>query len=414
MSETEAALARRLRRMRWLAGSLLLAMLAIFVSASVLPAHLPWLGAVRAFAEAAMVGALADWFAVTALFRRPFGLPIPHTAIVPNRKDVIGRALARFVGDHFLVEDAVHRRLSGIDLAAKLGGWLSAENSARSLSRDIATASTWLLGALDSAELRNALKASLRDAAQQVPVNTILAVMVDVLISSNHAQSLIDQLVGFGREQLERNRERIRQRIHERSPWWLPRFVDEEIYDQLVSEFERILAEVGENPDHEARIQFNDRLARLRVALREDSALQRGAALRDDFIGHPALAHYLGDLGARLRDYLLRNLENPHSAVRLGIEHQIRGIGATLQADVGARAWLNRWLQEGLVYLVENYRGPLSETISQTIAEWDASATAQRIELYIGRDLQFIRINGTVVGGLVGLAIYAISSALSV
>ncbi len=409
MNGAEAALARRLAHMRWIATGLLVAMGVLFVATSLRLASYPWLGVVRAFAEAGMIGALADWFAVTALFRRPLGLPIPHTAIVPSRKNEIGRALARFIRDHFLVKDAVAARLEHVDLAGRVGEWLETEENSRQVGRDLSVVIEWLLSALDSAELRGSLRESLRSALDRVPVNSAFGVAVDVFTSGDHAQALVNQLVQFGRDQLDVNKERIRARVADRSPWWLPGFVDEEIYDQLVGELERILDEIGDDPNHPARGQFNERIARLRETLTEDPVLiERGQVLKDEFLNHPAVREYFHELWQRISDNLTEQLRDPDSSGRTGIERELQAIGRRLREEADINHRLNRWLRELILYLVENYRQPLSEFISDTVEQWDPTATSERIELYIGRDLQFIRINGTLVGGLVGVAIYLI------
>ena len=413
MSDIEAALTRRLAHMRWIATGLLVAMGALFVVTSLLVEDHPWLGLLRAFAEAGMIGALADWFAVTALFRRPLGLPIPHTAIVPSRKNEIGQALARFIRDHFLVRDAVAARLANVDLAGRIGGWLETEANAQGVSRDLSAALDWLIDALQGADLRASLRGSVRNALDQVPVSAALGVGLEVLTSGPHAQALVDQLVQFGRDQLENNRERIRTRIAQRSPWWLPRFVDEQIYDQLVAELARILDEIGDDPAHPARSDFNERLASIRVALTHDPVLvQRGQALKDELLNHPAVSDYFAALWRKISDYLRESLQDPASPTRSGLHSELRAVGARLRSDAELNARLNRWLQGVILYLVAAYRQPLSEFISDTIEQWDPTATSRRIELYIGRDLQFIRINGTLVGGLVGVAIYLLWGAL--
>jgi uncharacterized membrane-anchored protein YjiN (DUF445 family) len=414
MIDTEAALAGRLRRMQWLATGLLVCMAVTFVLSSAYRDTFPALNIVWAFSEAALIGGLADWFAVTALFRHPLGLPIPHTAIVPNRKNEIGRALASFIGKHFLVREAVEARLLKINLAARLGQWLDqAQNSSR-LSHDLGVALEWLMRAVDSAALRESMKGSVREALGRVPVNSALAILIDVLASGNHTRSLIDQLVQFGRDQLDHNRERIRTRIKDRSPWWLPKFVDEEIYGQMVGEFERILNEIGDDPMHPARAQFNDRLKQLRHTLQGDEKLiEKSEALRNEFLDHPAVREFFNDLWLKLRVFLLESLADPESKLRLGLENEMRAVGKTLVKDEEIAARLDLWLREAVIYIVENYRNQLSEIISDTIEQWDAAATSRRIELHIGRDLQFIRINGTVVGGLVGVALYLAWQALA-
>jgi uncharacterized membrane-anchored protein YjiN (DUF445 family) len=407
MSASEAALAGRLRRMQWLATGLVAAMALLFIAASVLRARYPGIGVVRAFAEAALIGGLADWFAVTALFRRPLGLPIPHTAIVPSRKNEIGRALARFVGEHFLVRDVVERHLDRIDLAERLGSWLGQERNARLLGRDLAVALDWLMRGIDSGNLREAVKDSLRKILQRIPPGSVVAAIVDVLASGNHAQGLVDQLVQFGRDQLDSNKAAIRERIRERSPWWLPKFVDEQIYDQLVSELERILSDVGDDPLHPARGQLNARLKAIKFSLGHDAELiARGETLRNELLDHPSVRAFAADVWSRARHFLHESLADDDSKLRAGLELELRSIGRTLTEDAVVRERLNHWLREMLIYVVENYRAPISEIISDTVEQWDAESTSRRIELQIGRDLQFIRINGTLVGGLVGVLLY--------
>ena len=407
MNAEEAVLARRLAHMRWIATGLLFGMAGLFVATTLLMTAHPRLGVVAAFAEAGMIGALADWFAVTALFRRPLGLPIPHTAIVPSRKNDIGQALARFIRDHFLTKDAVLPRLSRADLAGRLGVWLTQGDNSRLVSRDLSIALDWLIGAVDSAELRQSLRDGLRGALQQASASAGLGVLLDVFTSGNYAESLVDQLVQVGRSQLSANEDRIRERIKDRSPWWLPKFVDEEIFDQLVGELQRILDEVDADPEHSARADFTQRLRDLKTALSEDPVIrERGQILRDEFLRHPAVKAFLDDLWQRSRGYLGDALSDPASALRVGLERELRNIGQRLQQDSEVNERLNRWLRELITYLVETYRQPLSEIVSETVENWDATATAERIELYIGRDLQFIRINGTLVGGLVGVLIY--------
>ncbi len=407
MNAEEAVLARRLAHMRWFATGLLFGMAGLFVATTLLMTAHPRLGVVAAFAEAGMIGALADWFAVTALFRRPLGLPIPHTAIVPSRKNDIGQALARFIRDHFLTKDAVLPRLSRADLAGRLGVWLTQGDNSRLVSRDLSIALDWLIGAVDSAELRQSLRDGLRGALQQASASAGLGVLLDVFTSGNYAESLVDQLVQVGRSQLSANEDRIRERIKDRSPWWLPKFVDEEIFDQLVGELQRILDEVDADPEHSARADFTQRLRDLKTALSEDPVIrERGQILRDEFLRHPAVKAFLDDLWQRSRGYLGDALSDPASALRVGLERELRNIGQRLQQDSEVNERLNRWLRELITYLVETYQQPLSEIVSETVENWDATATAERIELYIGRDLQFIRINGTLVGGLVGVLIY--------
>jgi uncharacterized membrane-anchored protein YjiN (DUF445 family) len=407
MTATETVLAQRLAQMRWVATGLLVAMAVLFVTTHVLLETYPWLGVVNAFAEAGMIGALADWFAVTALFRHPLGLPIPHTAIVPTRKNEIGHALAQFIRENFLTREAVARRLESVDLADRLGNWLAQRANAKRVSRDLGLAMRWLIEAVDAAQLRAMLEASLQRSLDHLPLQAGLSVVIEVLSSGDHAEAFIDHLVAIGQQQLQDNKEQIRARIRDRSPWWLPRFVDEAIYDQLVAELERILTDVGNNPGHPARAELNRRLKDLAVALSDDSKLaEKTRRLKMEFIEHPAVKAYFVELWSRLREQIAAALEDQDSPLRTGIENELCAIGKRVQDDPDARTRLDGWLKDLIIYLVDNYRQPLSETISETIEQWDPTATARRIELYIGRDLQFIRVSGTLVGGSAGVLIY--------
>jgi uncharacterized membrane-anchored protein YjiN (DUF445 family) len=409
-SPSEPDLSRRLASMRLAATALVAAMAVLFVVASSLAPRYPAVGWLRAFAEAAMIGGLADWFAVTALFRRPLGLPIPHTAVVPTRKDAIGRALARFIRDHFLVRETIERRLERADVAGRVGHWLMDERNSERVSRDVGRVLDWIVGAGDGSELRSALGATLRAAAERLPVQTALAALVDTLASSGRTDTIVDELVRFARTQLDRHRFELRLRIADKTPWWLPRAVDQEIYDRLVGEIERILDDIASDPQHVARAEILAYFRNLRDSLATDpQLLAKGRAWQEEVLGHPALRSLGAELWTRTHEYLRESLAAPGSPLRLGIEREIRHLGAALAADDALAEQMNAWLRKLVPYVVENYRGPLSEIVSETIASWDAAETSRRIELHIGRDLQFIRVNGTLVGGLVGVAIYAVS-----
>ena len=407
-SAEDPGLVRRLRRTRLFATALLAVMGIIFVGTTWLASPSPYIGAIRAFAEAALVGGLADWFAVTALFRRPLGLPIPHTAIVPARKNEIGRALARFIRDHFLVREAVERRLKRANLAARLAAWLEESGNATRVSRDVGLALAWALrDDGDGGELRGALGATLRSAFEDVPVNRAIATLLEVLTTGERANLIIDQLVAFGRTELEKNRVMIRVRIHEQSPWWLPKFVDQEIFDKLVGGLEELLEAMAADPAHPARDEIKTRLISMQHALAADPELAaKSRALKDELVAHPAVRSYALELWQRLRGELSAALGDESSPLAQGLTREIGALGTRLRADSKLAAELDEWLKDLLLHVVDNYRDPLSEIVSETIESWDAAATSRRIELNIGTDLQYIRVNGTLVGGLVGLALY--------
>jgi uncharacterized membrane-anchored protein YjiN (DUF445 family) len=336
-------------------------------------------------------------------------LPIPHTAVVPSRKDAIGRALARFIRDHFLVRETIERRLARGNVAARVGHWLMDEENAERLSRDVGRVLDWVVGAGDGSDLRSALGASLRSAAGRFPVQTALAALVDVLASGGRSDAIVDELVRFAREQLGRHRFELRLRIAAKTPWWLPRFVDQQIFDQLVGELERILNDIANDPQHAARTEIVAYLTNLHGSLSADPDFSaKSRAWQEEVLAHPALRSLGRELWARMHEYLRESLAKPESALRRGLEREIRRLGQALVEDETLAAQMNGWLIKLVPYVVENYRDSLSEIVSETIESWDADATSRRIELHIGRDLQFIRVNGTLVGGLVGVAIYSV------
>jgi len=407
LSAPDPGLVRRLRRTRLFATALLAVMAIVYVGTTWLASPSPYVAAIRAFAEAALVGGLADWFAVTALFRRPLGLPIPHTAIVPARKNQIGRALARFIRDHFLVREAVERRLARANLAARLGAWLEEGNNAARVGRDLGQALAWALREDGGGELRGALGGTLRSAFDDVSVNRTVATVLEVLTTGERADLIIDQLVAFSRSELEKNRVTIRVRIHEQSPWWLPKFVDQEIFDKIIGGLEELLDAMAADAAHPARAEIKTRLTSLHDALAADPTLAaRSRALKDELVAHPAVRSYAFELWQRLRAELAAALADETSPLAQGLTREIGALGARLSGDAKLAAELDDWLKQLLLHVVDNYRDPLSEIVSETIDSWDATATSRRIELNIGTDLQFIRVNGTLVGGLVGLVLY--------
>lgn len=408
---SEAERRARLNRMKAFATALLVLMAVLFVVTRIYEPLHPALGYARAFSEAAMIGALADWFAVTALFRHPLGLPIPHTAIVRRRKNEIGRSLARFVRDHFLVREAVVARLSRADFASRMGRWLEREENAEALTRDAGRLAGWLLDAVDSQALRDSVRAELGQALSRAPATPALGALLDTLVADRHAQQLLDVVVRSVREAVVANQDRIRARIDEESPWWLPRFVDQQIFEKIVAEIMGWLDGIGDGEDTEARQRFLERVGELVERLKTDEVMiARGEALKAELLAHPAVRDYVDQLWLRLRMELAAQARNPDSALRRRLRVSLAELGQALHRDPDLAQRVNAWLTDAVIYLVENYREQIAGVVSDTVERWDADETARRVELNIGRDLQFIRINGTLVGGLVGVTIHALWS----
>ncbi|MCZ6717230.1 MAG: DUF445 domain-containing protein [Gammaproteobacteria bacterium] len=414
LAQAEQEKIRRLNAMKRLATGLLLLMAVVFVVAHKAQESYAWLSYVRAFAEAAMIGALADWFAVTALFRHPMGLPIPHTAIIARRKDEIGESLAGFVRDNFLVEDALQPRMRGIDFAIRVGGWMSQPDNARRLAGDAGAFASWFLGVFDSTALRHFLRENLQLTMRQIQITPLVGRSLDLLTAGDHHQELINALTAVARRQLEQNKDRIRERIKTSSPWWLPKFVDQEIYDKLVAEFEELLDRVGDDSENEARQNFNDEVNRFLNALKNDpEVIARGERLKDELLSHPEVQQYFFDIWNEISVYLSRESADPNSRIRRKIETGIMQFGDALLHSPEMQKQVNDWISDVVLYVVGHYRDEISAVISDTVKRWDAEATSQRIEIQVGRDLQFIRINGTMVGGMVGLLIHTVIQLLA-
>jgi uncharacterized membrane-anchored protein YjiN (DUF445 family) len=406
----DALRARRLVRMKRVAGGLLLAMVALYVVTGFGEEHYPWLGYVRAFAEAATVGALADWFAVTALFRHPLGLPIPHTAIIPRRKDEIGDSLAGFVEAHFLSEEALAPRLERADFAEAMARWLGTPGNAERLTQDLSVILGRVLASGDNRLMRDLIKANLQGALDETPLTPLVGQVLDLLLLKDPDQVVINGLVTLARNQLDENRLRLREHIGERTPWWLPNFVDERIYRRMMTEIEGLLVDMtASDTETEARQRLRRTLEGVVTSLKTDATLiDRGEEIKRRLLKHPALKRYLSGVVHDVNRFLQREAADPESAMRRRITEALAGTADTLAANPALRTELDDWFRDSLLYIVTRYRSSISSIISETIRGWDAAATAERIELHVGRDLQFIRINGTLVGGLVGLTLYTL------
>lgn len=404
---TDREKARRLARMKRVATALLIAMAALYVLAGYYEPERSWLGYVRAFAEAAMIGALADWFAVTALFRHPLGLPVPHTAIIPKRKDEIGQSLANFVEENFLTVEALAPRLADMDFAEGLGRWIARPGNAERITEDVAVFLRRMLVAVDNRALRELIRDNLREAVGELRVTPFVGQVLEILLLDDPNQTVLNALVRFARGQLDENRGRLRTSIAKRTPRWLPKFVDKRIYERIVTELEELLEGVVAHDDGITKARFREIVEQIVHALKhEDALIERGEILKQDLLSHPELQRYLAGMMADVNAYLSRQAAEPDSALRRRIAAALADLGHALAERPELKRELNAWLRDTLLYVVTRYSTPIGSIVSETVKGWDAKETSARVELQVGRDLQFIRINGTLVGGLVGLALY--------
>lgn len=399
-----------LERMKLLATGLLVGVALLFVVALLLEQRYAWVGFVRAFAEAAMVGALADWFAVTALFRHPLGLPIPHTAIIPRRKDSIGASIGRFIEDNFLSEEVLVGRLRGQRVVRRAALALSRTSLHEQIARHATTALNNALQVVNDADVQALVQHSLVSRVEAVQPAPLLGRALATLLAGRRQPELVYELVSLTSRLLEENKEAIRTKIRQETPWWLPRTVDRHISERLFDTVESALQAVGSDPNHPFHDRFNALLYEFVERLQHDPAtIARGEELKTELLENPIVRDFSASLWLDIKSALLAQSTRPDSTLHQAIERAVRQFGELLLHDDALADKVDRLVERVVVYASREYRHQFGQLVAHTVSRWDAEATSRKIELQIGRDLQFIRINGTVVGGLAGLVIYCVS-----
>jgi uncharacterized membrane-anchored protein YjiN (DUF445 family) len=411
LSAADRARARGLTRMKLVASTFLVAAALVYlVAVSAQRNGAGGWGYVRAGAEAGMIGGLADWFAVTALFRRPLGLPIPHTALIPTRKEALGRSLAEFVGAQFLAADVVRGRIARSDVPRRVGEWLAQRPNAERVAAEVAVAVRASVQVLRDEDVQATLEDAVLSRLAATPVSPALGRALGGIVHDGAHLGLVDLAVRELREWLEANRDTVVEAVTAQAPEWSPRFLDERVATKVYSELLRVTREVAANPDHAFRRSFDDFLTRLATDLRTDPVtIERTEALKRTLLERSDVRAAFGDLVAAGRRLLLELVDDPHSSLRQRATEALIGLGDRLRTDVTLVAKVDRWLADAASYVVTNYRDELTALITDTVDRWDAEDASRRIELHVGRDLQYIRINGTIVGALAGLAIHGVT-----
>ena len=407
LSPADETRRRGLRRMRTLALSLLL--LAAVVFLLTLHRDGAW-GFVNAAAEAAMVGALADWFAVTALFRHPMGVPVPHTAIIPTRKDALGQSLQEFVTDHFLTADVARDRVATADIARRAGRWLEDEGHSTRVVAEVATATGKALRALHQDEVRSLVLGSMLPRLVEEPLSPVAGRLLGEIVRDGAHHGLVDIALVEAHSWLSANQRTVARVMAARAPWWSPQWLDDKVIDRVHHEALAWVADVRDNPRHPARGALDDLLAQLGRDLQDDpSTMARFEALKTNVLTHPQVGDTVIAIWESVRTALLSALAEEDGPLRRRAGEALRSLGQRLQRDDELRARVDRHVSDAVGWVVETYGPEIATVISTTVNRWDGKEAAERIELHVGRDLQFIRINGTVVGGIVGLVIHAVT-----
>ena len=400
---------RGLRRMRLVALSLL-GFAAIVFLATLRVADQAFWGFVHAGAEASMVGAMADWFAVTALFRHPLGIPIPHTALIPRRKDMLARSLQDFMGENFLREDIIRERVLSAQISDRVGRWLLEPANARRVV-DVASHLTTLgLQRMRDESVAEVVEEAVLPRLREEPISPIAGSLLGEVVRDKAHYGLVDLALGEFHRWLTENPETFSRVLSERAPWWAPHQVNEVVIARVHKEVIKWVAEIRDHQHHQARVALDDLLADLSDDLLHDEAtMERAERLKRRILDHPQLMETVLSLWRAFRSALVVALADPEGTLRTRVQTELEKFAQRVVSETDLRERLDGYVAELAAFLVNRYGTELTAVISHTIDRWDGKETASRVELFVGRDLQFIRINGTIVGGLVGLIIHAVA-----
>ncbi|MER5882808.1 DUF445 domain-containing protein [Streptomyces sp. NPDC001941] len=414
-TEADEEKRRGVRRMKATATGLLLLVAVVYVLAT-WAEHAGWTGwpgYVAAAAEAGMVGALADWFAVTALFRRPLGLPIPHTAIIPTKKDQLGASLGSFVGENFLSGEVVRTRLHALGIGGRLGAWLAEPRNADRVTAELATALRGALTVLRDSDVQAVVGEAITRRADTAEVAPGVGKTLEKVVADGAHHRAVDLVCARAHGWLVEHADSVMDAVQGGAPGWTPRFVDKKVGERVYKELLRFVTEMRDMPEHPARGAIDRFLTDFAADLQGDTDTRaRVERLKSDLLTRPEVQDIIASAWASVRGMVMAAAEDEQSELRRRARSSLLSLGSRLATDGKLQSKLEGWLEDAAVYVVTTYRTEITSLISDTVASWDADQTSKKIEAHIGRDLQFIRINGTVVGALAGLLIYTVSRGL--
>jgi uncharacterized membrane-anchored protein YjiN (DUF445 family) len=395
------------------ATGLLAAVTTVFVIVSVWGGDATWVGYVQATALASMAGGLADWFAVTALFRHPLGLPIPHTAIVVERKDQFAATLGEFIQESFLTPDVLMERVRAADVVPRLAAWLAGPDNAARVAAEVAHGAVAFADVLRDEEVHRALEGIVRERVESIPLAPLAGQAVRFLTRDGRHDEVLDAALRGVDKYLDNHRDELRLRLGSQSPWWLPGAVEDRIFDRLLEGARSVLREMANDRAHPLRQQLDARIATLASELETSpEARARGEALKHELLAQPELRDWLATVWQDVKRHLRSQAEDPDSELRRRLGQGIVAAGVRLQEDPVLAAKLQSGIESGVCYVAEHFDGEIATLVSGTIARWDAGETSLRLELLLGPDLQYVRISGTVVGAIVGLVLHVVAQTL--
>ncbi|WP_079131720.1 DUF445 domain-containing protein [Streptomyces nanshensis] len=404
--------ARGVTRMKTIATGALLLMATVFVLAKWAQHEGAgvWSGYVAAAAEAGMVGALADWFAVTALFRHPLGLPIPHTAIIPTKKDQLGHTLGEFVGENFLSGDVVRSRLRAVGISGRFGSWLAEPEHADRVTSELSTALRGALAVLRDSDVQAVVGEAVTRRADAQEIAPGLGAMLERVVADQGHRRIVDLVCARAADWLEAHSDSVMDAVTGGAPGWTPRFVDRRVGDRVYRELLRFVTEMRDMPEHPARGAIDRFLNDFAADLRSDPRTrERVERLKSDVLGRSEVQDLISSSWNSVRSMIVAAAEDERSELRVRARTSLLSLGQRMASDKRLRGKVDGWIEGAAVHVVTTYRDEITSLITETVAGWDAEHTSKKIEAHIGRDLQFIRLNGTVVGSLAGLVIYALT-----
>ncbi|MFD6170890.1 DUF445 domain-containing protein [Streptomyces coeruleorubidus] len=406
---------RGVRRMKLTATGLLLFVAVVYILAKWAQnsGAGPWAAYVAAAAEAGMVGALADWFAVTALFRHPLGIPIPHTAIIPTKKDQLGVSLGEFVGENFLSEDVVRQRLRAVGIGSRLGAWLAVPEHADRVTAELSTALRGALTVLRDSDVQAVVGEAITRRAGAQEIGPGIGKMLEKVVADGGHKRVVDLVVTRAHDWLVLHRDEVMDAVEGGAPGWTPRFVDRKVGERVYKELLRFATEMRDMPAHPARGALDRFLTDFASDLQSDTDTRaRIERLKGEVLGRGEVQDLIASAWTAVRSMIVAAAEDERSELRLRVRASLLSLGSRMAAERKVQDKVDQWVEDAAVYVVTTYRKEITSLITDTVASWDAEHTTRKIEANIGRDLQFIRINGTVVGSLAGLLIYTVSHAL--
>jgi uncharacterized membrane-anchored protein YjiN (DUF445 family) len=404
--EWDAERAAGLRSARFRATGLLVVVAVLFALAHLLTDGTGWWGYAQAAAEAGLVGGFADWFAVTALFRHPLGIPIPHTAIIRNRKTEFGVSLGEFVARNFLDPDLVEARLGEADPAARLGLWLADPTNAATAAHQAAGVIVGVAEALQDREIQDGIREAVEGQVRRLDVASLGARGIQYSMEGGHYEALVDSGLKAVAVMVHENREMLRNKVRTESPWWMP---DETVFRTIYAGLQRFVTDLIDNPQHDARLQINRKVQQFADRLESDQQLRaRVDELKTDLLDHPEFRAWTDGLWADVKVSLTEAAEEPESELRLRLQSWVEALGKRLGSDPSLRYRINTWIGSVVSQVLRHSGEEVTRTIAATVERWDANETSDRLEMLLGRDLQYIRINGTLVGALIGVIIHTL------